>query len=344
MIVPMKKVSIIVQSKDATSAVENLRSLGVLHVEYQNVPKGKDVIAIREDIDLVERVINILSGEEFSKGRAEKTGDMEDWRLAARHIIDSWKRLDQIKEYTGELKGKIAKWESWGEFDPEMIRALAERDVYVKLYDIPERDIKRLPKGVILRKFFVTKGVAHCAVISDRDVDIPFKELTPPQAGLKEMRERISEGSRVIKSVKDEIRSYAQHREGFMKVKESLEKEAQFQEAINGMGESGSLRYLRGYVPHDTVDTVLKTSKRERWGIMISEPSDEDRIPTLIRNPRWVSLIEPVFKVLGILPGYKELDISLWFLIFFSKRQCRRINSRVSGLLRLPVGGHEFVP
>jgi V/A-type H+-transporting ATPase subunit I len=31
-----------------------------------------------------------------------------------------------------------------------------------------------------------------------------------------------------------------------------------------------------------------------------------------------VSLIEPVFKIIEVVPGYNELDISLWFLIFFS--------------------------
>jgi V/A-type H+-transporting ATPase subunit I len=29
-------------------------------------------------------------------------------------------------------------------------------------------------------------------------------------------------------------------------------------------------------------------------------------------------LISPVFKVIEVVPGYRELDISLWFLLFFS--------------------------
>ncbi|MBM3243727.1 MAG: hypothetical protein FJZ12_02705 [Candidatus Omnitrophica bacterium] len=41
-------------------------------------------------------------------------------------------------------------------------------------------------------------------------------------------------------------------------------------------------------------------------------------VPTLVRNPRWLNIISPVFKIIEVVPGYKELDISLWFLIFFS--------------------------
>jgi V/A-type H+-transporting ATPase subunit I len=51
---------------------------------------------------------------------------------------------------------------------------------------------------------------------------------------------------------------------------------------------------------------------------LIENPSDEDNVPTLLKNPKWVELVKPVFNIIGILPGYKELDISLFFFIFFS--------------------------
>jgi V/A-type H+-transporting ATPase subunit I len=41
-------------------------------------------------------------------------------------------------------------------------------------------------------------------------------------------------------------------------------------------------------------------------------------VPTLISNPRWISIINPVFKFIEVIPGYRELDISLPFLVFFS--------------------------
>jgi V/A-type H+-transporting ATPase subunit I len=48
------------------------------------------------------------------------------------------------------------------------------------------------------------------------------------------------------------------------------------------------------------------------------DPGIDDNVPTLLRNPRWVDLIKPVFGLLGITPGYRELDVSILFLIFFS--------------------------
>lgn len=319
MIVPMKKVSIIVQSKDATSTIGNLRSLGVLHIEHEKAPVGGDVNAIRDDIAFVDRAVAILSGEEFSKKpTGEPTQDILDWRFSARHIIDSWKRLDQVQEYTRGLKDTITKWEPWGQFDPRTIKELANKNIYIKLYQIPAQDMKNLPQGLIVRKLFTSKGVVHCAVISHKEIDIPFKELTLPKSGLGELYQRLEKSKQIIGWIKEDIQRHTSYRTPFLRIKKSLEKELEFREALSGMGESGELVYLRGYIPFDAVNPILEASKKEKWGTVISDPSEEDNIPTLIRNPRWVSIIEPVFKMLEIIPGYKELDISLWFLVFFS--------------------------
>jgi V/A-type H+-transporting ATPase subunit I len=44
---------------------------------------------------------------------------------------------------------------------------------------------------------------------------------------------------------------------------------------------------------------------------------DDDQIPTKIRYNKVSALIKPVFDILGILPGYREQDVSLWFFLFF---------------------------
>ena len=43
MIVPMKKIHIIVQAKDIVSALENLRQVGTVHVEHQENLAGEKI-------------------------------------------------------------------------------------------------------------------------------------------------------------------------------------------------------------------------------------------------------------------------------------------------------------
>lgn len=331
MIVPMKKLSIIVQSKDAAPAIEHLRSMGVVHVQHQKVPEGKDISALKDGIALLDRVLGILSTEEFSNSPSPE-GKLNDWKFSANHIADSWKRIDQVQEYARGIKNIITQWKAWGEFDPDAIRALAKKNIYVKLYQIPVRDMKKLPQGIIVKKLLVAKGIVNCAVISDtprprfagqgmaspKKVDIPFKELPVLEKGLKELQKKLDESNRVVEELKEDILKHRVYRAHFADLKKSLEKGLEFNEVLNGMGQSGSIVYLSGFIPHDAVKKVVQASKKEKWGITITDPSEDDKIPTLIRNPRWVSIIEPVFKMIEIIPGYREIDISLWFLVFFS--------------------------
>jgi V/A-type H+-transporting ATPase subunit I len=319
MIVPMKKISIFVQSKDTVSSTKRLRSLGVLHIEHQRTPKGKDVESIRDDTALIDRTLNILSSEEFSKTPvSEPKEKIVDWKFSAKHIINSWKRLDQVNEYAKGLEDLMKTWKQWGEFDPESINALAKRNIFIKLYNIPARDMKRPPSGLIVKKLFTSRGVTHCAIISDKEIDLPFGELALPKLSTKEASRRLEESRNVAEWIKEDIRRHICYRPIFTRLKRSMEKDLEFNQALRGIGQAGEIAYLRGYIPFDVAETLLEVSKKEKWGVVINDPSDEDRVPTLVRNPRWVSIIEPVFKMLEIVPGYQELDISLWFLVFFS--------------------------
>ena len=319
MIVPMRKVAVIVQDKDAQLAVERLRGLGVLHVEHQQVPQGRDISALRDDIALVEEAVKILSSEEF-RGQGQGPGQaLSEWRFVARHILDVQNRIVQLQEYSRRLMNTLSEWEGWGDFDPAAIQELARKGVYLRLYQISLREINKLPAEVILEKISERRGMVNCAVISRRLIDIAFKEIVPPKVGLSKMRSRLSEDSRVIVALKEDLRQhYSGYKADFIRLKKSWEKELEFYEALKGMGQVGQVSYLVGYIPEDAEALLVKTAQEEKLGLQTSEPSDEDRVPTLIRNPRWVSIIAPVFRFVEIIPGYHELDISLWFLVFFS--------------------------
>ena len=91
-----------------------------------------------------------------------------------------------------------------------------------------------------------------------------------------------------------------------------------FYSVLKGMGQTDEIVYLKGYIPVDVEDLLVKQARQNGWGILTLEPNEQDNVPTLIRNPAWIKLIQPVLKLLEIVPGYNELDISPLFLVFFS--------------------------
>jgi V/A-type H+-transporting ATPase subunit I len=316
MIVPMKKVAIIVQSKDADITVKRLRSLGVLHVEHQAEPKGKGINAINEDIASVDEALGILSAYAQKKNEPQKTP--QDFKTASRHIIRLSKRLSQLQEYSISLKVAISQWQDWGDFDPDVVKSLAENNIFVKFYSMPTSQIKDLPGSVIVKKISEKAGMANCVLISRQKVDIPFKEMMPPKMGLAKMRKRLAEDSHVIKTTQDDIKRHSCFIEGLKAAKKQLENDLEFRNAVAGMGLSDEIAYLAGYIPYDAERSLRQAGQDNRWALVITDPSGEDNVPTLIRNVRWVQAIKPVFRLLEIVPGYKELDISPAFLCFLS--------------------------
>ncbi|MDP3804860.1 MAG: hypothetical protein Q8Q87_04855 [Candidatus Omnitrophota bacterium] len=319
MIVPMKKVAVIVLSKEADSAVKRLRSLGVLHVEHQQAPKGKDIAALHDDIELANSSVLILSSQETKKGMPRSPAkEASDWKLTARHIIDLQKRMEQLDEYSATLRHRIEQWDEWGDFDPELIKSLAVKNIHIRLYQIPISEINNLPSGVIVKKLFIAGGLAGCVIISRGEADVPFKEIPLPKTGLREMKARLAEDLKVMHNISEEIKKSVSYQGALIRAKKGLEKELEFNEALKGMGQAGQIAYIVGYAPADETDKVIQAAKQNRWGIFVRDPSEEDAVPTLIRNPRWASLMEPVFRLMEIVPGYRELDISPLFLLFLS--------------------------
>ena len=51
----------------------------------------------------------------------------------------------------------------------------------------------------------------------------------------------------------------------------------------------------------------------------MDDPADDDElVPTKVRYNKVTRLMVPIFDILGVVPGYREYDISFWFLAFFS--------------------------
>jgi V/A-type H+-transporting ATPase subunit I len=318
MIVPMKKITIIVQAKDADSSVLNLRALGVLHVEHVQSPMGKDISTLKEDITLITSGINILSEQEYLKLSAKEQIQPADWKFVTKHIIDLSKRLEQLEEYARTLQARISEWERWGDFDPQEIERLKQKNIFLRFYQVPRKQISEIPSAVYVKEIFLQAGFAHCVIIAQEKIDLPFKEIPLPKMGLEKMRQRLAEDERMKNLLIDEIVKYRLHREPLIEIKKGLEKELEFQEAVQGMGRAGLVSYLTGYVPIYDLEKVENAGRKQGWGLLTQDPSDADAPPVLLKNPRWIRLIEPVLKLLGIAPGYRELDVSPVFLIFFS--------------------------
>lgn len=314
----MKKVNIIVEAKDARACVNELGSLGVLHVQPVQAPEGKDAEAVQADLEMLNHAIAILDNPLFSAGAEVPQKEADDWKKTALHIIDLGRRYEHLKDFSANLSAKIEQWQPWGDFDPESLHFLREKGVIVRLYQVPDTEIKKFPQGAIVNVLFRSSGTAFCAVVSRAPFEATFKEIELPKMGLKAMKERLEEDALLVEQLAHDIRVFLGYKRSLERQKASVEKNLEFLKAWLGMGRQGSLAYLSGFVPFDSVGKVLADAKKHAWAVFVSDPGPDDLVPTLLRNPKWITLIRPLTKLLEITPAYTELDISPLFLVFFS--------------------------
>jgi V/A-type H+-transporting ATPase subunit I len=316
MIVAMKKVFLFLQKSHAPEDLHDLASLGLLHVEHQSPPSGEEINVLNEKIGLFEQAILISSAAKA--GHSLALPPPKDLIAVCRHLVDLQKRLDQLKEYAVTLNALIDQWAPWGDFDPQEIRKLTQNNLHVKLYQIPRGHLENLGPGIIVKKISSSGSLDNCLLISRQNIQVEFKELELPRMSLSQMRQRLDEDTRTCPDLKKQIEDYSIYLDDLVAEKSSLIYQKSFFETLSGMGQAEKLVYLKGYVPVDAEETLVNGAKKRGWGILTVLPDEVDEVPTLLRNPVWISFIKPLLDLLELIPGYRELDISPLFIVFFS--------------------------
>lgn len=319
MIVPMKKATIICETADAESTVRYLRTLGVLHVEHQNIPAGSDITGLKEKVSYINSSIDVLDSAIASGIETTSQETVAgDWTEVSGRLIDLAKRQDQLESLSRSILGQVREWENWGDIDQEQVEDLRAHGVFLRLLEVPVKETGNFSKDVVVKTIFTTGDIAHCVAISQSEYDYPYPEVLPPKKGITALKTELAEIHTTLDAIRKEIRDHVRFHESLTVIKTKLEKEIELREVLRGMGREGEFMYVTGYIPVDSEDPLLSEARSRKWGIQISDPSDVDAVPTLIRNPQWVNLIKPVLGILGLTPGYHERDVSPIFLIFFS--------------------------
>ena len=315
----MKKATVLFETGDAEGTVKYLRKLGVLHVEHQNLPEGRDISALQEKVALVNSSFAVLNREKGSEKNIRPQNEITgDWIAVADHIIELGKRQEQLESSGRNITGHIKEWEQWGDVDLDQIQNLGQNGIYLKLYQVPVKEINSFPNDAVVRTIFTAGDIAHCVAISSRPFECPFKEVLPPKQSVSLLKKLLDENNGAIEMNKGEIIESSCFYEALFRIRKNLEKEIEFQQVLSGMGKEGAIGYVTGYIPFDKEEHLIAEAKSSKWGIMITDPSADDNVPTLLRNPTWINMIKPVLELLGLTPGYRELDVSVLFLIFFS--------------------------
>ncbi len=317
MILEMKKVSLICLASEKVHALEALRELGVMHVELDGKNDSPDFSRSEQFLTSTTKAINTVSGR---KGKSSYAFS----GMSGEELV---RKIEGISETNSNLVKKldslVKDWDKvrpWGEFSADLLKELREKGVYVYLCAGNKNTLLLLPAGTSYRIISQDKGKLYFAVTSNVEQEksaLPTV-VVPMDKSLRELDNEINECRYAIQNNEESLDALSCEINKLkiqqIKARETIE----FISSRDSMKSADAISYINGFIPTHLVEKTRTAAKQNGWGLLITDPHHDDRVPTLIKVPKIFQISKPIFDVIGIAPSYHEVDISVCFLFFLS--------------------------
>ena len=337
MIVPMKKVALVVLEKERREALKQLRKLGV--VQLEDVQGSSDELqAYRDQNNKLVKSISLLSDVKVPKSvlknqkQLDKTAALE---LAAKVVSLTEQKKNCLDRITAD-RNEVERLDGWGEVDPAEISSLAEKGIRFALYEIPAVKYGAISDSVKTLLVNKDKSKARFLLLdaaSDRPDGLPPEAFAVvlPRCKVAELRTSITDAQKQVADIDAEIAASVQFLDSLKACVPLLAKDIELENVYSGMGyeskavdgaeqtaaPSVPLAWVTGFVPVDDLAGLQAAAKAQNWALAVGDPAEDEFVPTKLKNSKLVSVIYPLTDFLDVTPGYREFDISGWFLLFF---------------------------
>ena len=328
MIVPMKKVSIVVLNKERKEALIQLKKCGVVHIETLE-GSGEKLAAYKENAANAISALSIL-GEIKLSGKKQNADSLSNDEIANKcaDVIALSEQKKKLQENISSDTSELERFTYWGELNPDDFTYLREKGIALKMFEIPEDKYNLIEDGIktiCVNRFKKTVRFLALDDGAERPAGLPPEafEVLMPASSTAAISERISNDSQEIAKIESELAASAVYIKQIEAFKKNLESDILFENVYSGMGQEKDgketdLAWLSGFVPVDGLNELKSAAAKNAWALAYSDPADDDEVPTKLKNNAFVSLIYPLTDFLGTVPGYREYDISGWFLLFFT--------------------------
>lgn len=311
MIVPLKRVTVVCVDSARSVTLETLRELGVMHLVPLRTPTGEALEKVRKQLSHVKKALEAVPAGAVGAAAANIAHPVDE----AHAVLAQQKHCE---ETIAHVKAELARFKAFGNFDPAQLLALANKGVQVKLYECDEKVFK-IPAGECsVVEFRRDGGTVSFAVVGQTATDIGLPEIRLPERSIAAMKAEQESCQKILAECEKRLAALA-HQRAEMENELGLAKDDfHLEEAGAGMLCNSGVSLIQGYCPDESIGKLRALAPQMGWGIRIDYPTDEEDVPTLLKHPKLVKPIETLYGLIGITPGYRELDTSAVFLLFFS--------------------------
>ncbi len=333
MIDKMEAVCIVAQNSRKEELLSSLRELGILHVAQKK----------EADAELLERfsMLSRLSLElkdytDDSKSDADTLSD-EQFENMYQDTISALENINILNDRLTNLRLEVATLKPWGDFNPKMIKSLPN-SLNFHFYRLDKKDFKELLQSENIKfiRLASVEKMETVAVLGELDASFNGIEFIIHDKGISEINDEIKKCEDELIKCKKTLSNAAKHLKSYSEQLLKTKNDTEYSSVKQTLEQSGELIWIKGYIPKADKEKFSVAAKEQGWAFAIGDIEDGDvDVPTKISYGKTTALIKPIFDILGIVPGYKEYDISFWFLSFFALFFAMIIGDAGYGLLFL---------
>lgn len=317
MITKMKKILLAGKIEDREKVLTVLRTAELVHVDPAVPEKIRIPEALSSEYEDCAQALSILSqltdkkDDDLLETPGTPTRLVEETLSHNKNIVELKNRLNLVNRELEEVK----KWDSFGLKDLEYLKNEGVNILFLKgsIKNVEEIEAE------CTAQFFLTDKTEVIACFSRKEIKYSdkFIELPLPKRELSKVSDEIQT---ITKSIQDNEHALHCLKQRYADIEAHLNKlnnKKRFKEVETGVFCEDKLFVLTGWCPEDKTQDLQKTF--EEAGVSVGmdflEPEEGDTPPTKLDNSAFASCASPLFKLMGMLPSYREPDTSFLFIL-----------------------------
>ena len=315
MIVKMSKVYVVSCAADKQALLDKLADLGAVHLTPVDPASAVAAEKTVTALDSLDRAIQILGEIEPTGAAPELTaGD------AAEETLDIQRRSAERNSRLSSLQRQYDQMDAWGDVTLQQLTDLRNAGVTIEFFDAAVEDVGKIACGYTQTVSELSDGRVMVSVVNrDAEAELPegVNEIELPARDRPALK---AEAATIDAALADDATRLAQLAHCLGEIRKSrsgLQDQADMTIAERSGISNDNMFAIQGWIPTEQTETLSADLEAAglQTAVQASDPEEDDAPPTLVRYPRWAKPINALFDILGTTPGYKEMDLSPFFMI-----------------------------
>jgi len=331
MITQMKKLMLFMPDSDIDIDVELtvLGQLGVMHILPLQPAKHNSIERVYARIKQLEKAIAVLDRYDEEPRLNTEEIDVPDYSQLERgevflmeKVLDAENQRIQLKAIEDNLSSDLEWFKNWGNITLKDIKELNKKGFWIKLYLLEDKELKRVSERDDIELVGKLGNLSQVILLtSDNNQSLEAQEIYFPEKEVEQVAELMKKTKADLEENKKYLISLHAQKQILQEALEERKRRFNVRNVqFGGWSFEKQVRFWKGFLPIDVVEKFVETAEERNWGYIIEDPLPEEmeEVPTLVKTPGWAKRIQPVLDFMGLIPGYKELDVSKAFMVFFT--------------------------